>query len=147
MLASRPFHKWTSLGVTTIKTSPELRELAEGSTSRVCICLDPTIQGNTSLLFTVCQVCGFEAVYYREGFSWDRVSSASVLWMTFSNTSFWWEESKKLYSRNSKPQTAVGVVTGEGRAQHTEVEKVGNVEQQCFPQNQKCTAKGYPWLN
>ena len=27
-----------------------------------------------------------------------------------------------------KPQTAVGVVTGEGRDQHTEVEKAGNVE-------------------
>ena len=82
MLASRPFHKWTSFGVTTIKTSPELRELAEGSTSRVCICLDPAIQEKTFLLFTVCQV--FMPVYYREGYSWNGLPSTSVLCMIFS---------------------------------------------------------------
>lgn len=46
-----------------------------------------------------------------------------------------------------KPQTAVGVVTGEGRDQHTEVEKAGNVELQCSPHHRKCPAEGYRRVN
>ena len=46
-----------------------------------------------------------------------------------------------------KPQTAVDVVTGERRDQHTEVEKAGNVELQCSPHHRKCPAEGYRWVN